>query len=84
MEKLFRPHGEGSPQLTWTRTIGLGVVEHGLAETAQQMEAGRGQTDIWTIDPYYPHFQLGMSSYSLIQLNLSKARDHRGFWVILN
>lgn len=60
MENLFRPHGEGSPQVTWTRTIGLGVVELGLAETAQPMEAGRGQTDIWKIDPNCPHFQLGM------------------------
>lgn len=58
IEKPLHPHGEGSPQVTWTCTIGLGVVERGLAETAQLMEAGRGQIVIWTTDPDYPHFQI--------------------------
>lgn len=58
IEKVLRPHGEGSLQVTWTCTIDLGIVERGLAETAPLMEAGRGQIAIWTIDPDYPHFQL--------------------------
>lgn len=51
IEKVLRPHGEGSLQVTWTCTIDLGIVERGLAETAPLMEAGRGQIAIWTIDP---------------------------------
>lgn len=58
IEKAHRPYGEGSLQVTWTCTKSLGVVERGLAETEQLMEAGRGQIVIWTIDPDYPHFQL--------------------------
>lgn len=55
IEKVLRPHGEGSLGVMWS-TIGLGVVGRGLAGTAQLMEAGRGQIAIWTIDPDYPHF----------------------------
>lgn len=58
IEILLCPHGAGSLQVTWTHTIGLGVVVPGPAETAQLMEAGRGQIVIWTTEPYCPHFQL--------------------------
>lgn len=75
IEKLLLPHGEGSPQVTWTCTIGLGVVERGLAETAPLKEAVPGQIAIWTTDPDYPHFQIEVF-FLLIQLNLSKSRYH--------